>query len=75
MSADKFLSMRFGALELEPMEGAPAPAPAGRAVFTPNTRSAPRRAGVDRRERPRMDAPRRAADDRREKRGWDRALP
>lgn len=73
--SDKFVSLHFGALELEPMDGASGPAPKGRAAFTPNTRSANRRVAGDRREQARLGDPRRAADDRRAKTGWDKAKP
>lgn len=75
MAGEKFVTMHFGGLELEPIEGEAAPAPKGAAVFTANTRSAPRRKGVERREQPRIQEPRRATDDRRPKKGWEKAKP
>lgn len=75
MADEKFVTLHFGGLELEPMGDAPAPAPKGAAVFTANTRTGSRRKGGDRREQPRLAEPRRSADDRRAKKGWDRAKP
>jgi hypothetical protein len=75
MATDRFLTPHFGALELEPMDGAAGAAPTGRAVFNPETRTAPRRKGGERREKRRVQEPRRAGDDRRAQTGWDKAKP
>jgi hypothetical protein len=64
---------RLGSLELEPRDGAAKPAPAGKAVFHPNTRSKgnDRRAKEeDRREGVRMSEARRKGS-RRPKAAWD----
>lgn len=75
MAGERFMTMHFGGLELEPIENDAIAPPKGAAVFTANTRAKPRRKGGDRREQPRLAEPRRSTDDRRTKTGWDKATP